>query len=159
MHDIASNSRTPDGADRMTIETTSRRRFIAMALVAAATPLAAALASSTAMAQTTKKPATKPVTQKPAAPVKAAAAAPAAAPTPATANLPKLSTANPQAAALSYTEDASKVVNPAHQPGSHCANCTLYKGVAGQAYGPCTLFPQNSVAAKGWCAGWVKKPA
>ncbi|MBF6023478.1 high-potential iron-sulfur protein [Lysobacter niastensis] len=71
--------------------------------------------------------------------------------------LPKLPLDNPTAKALAYTENAASVKHPSFKPGSHCANCNLYKGVAGQAYGPCQLFPQNSVAAKGWCSGWAKK--
>ena len=71
--------------------------------------------------------------------------------------LPKLPLDNAQAKALAYTEDASKVKHPSFKPGSHCANCNLYKGAKGEAYGPCQIFPQHSVAAKGWCAGWVKK--
>jgi hypothetical protein len=47
--------------------------------------------------------------------------------------------------------------HPAFKPGSNCTNCTFYKGAAGAATGPCQLFPQHSVAAKGWCSGWAKK--
>ena len=47
--------------------------------------------------------------------------------------------------------------NATFKPGRECSNCMLYKGTAGQAYGPCQLFPKNSVAAKGWCSAWVKK--
>ncbi|GAB3745905.1 high-potential iron-sulfur protein [Lysobacter olei] len=71
--------------------------------------------------------------------------------------LPKLTAANPQAKALAYTENAAAVKHPVFKAGSNCANCTLYKGAKGQAYGPCTLFPQNTVAAKGWCSAWAKK--
>ncbi len=111
----------------MTAKDPSRRRFISMALVAAATPVAISLMPSQAKA------------------------APAAA-------LPKLPLTNPQAKALSYTEDAKTAKSPAYKAGTSCADCIQYKGAAGQAYGPCTLFPSNTVAAKGWCAGWGKKP-
>lgn len=73
------------------------------------------------------------------------------------ADLPKLTPADPAAKALAYTEDAAAVKHPAFKPGSHCANCNFYKGAAGAAYGPCQLFPKNSVAAKGWCSAWAKK--
>ncbi|WP_240097963.1 high-potential iron-sulfur protein [Thermomonas flagellata] len=73
------------------------------------------------------------------------------------AQLPKLSPTDTAAKALSYTEDASTVKNPAHKPGSDCGNCNFYKGAAGSAYGPCQLFPKNSVASKGWCSAWAKK--
>jgi hypothetical protein len=78
------------------------------------------------------------------------AAAPAAA-------LPKLPLTNPQAKALAYTENAATVKNPLFKAGSDCANCNFYKGAKGQAYGPCQMFPQNSVSAKGWCSAWAKK--
>src|SRR5262245_29835451 len=67
---------------------------------------------------------------------------------PKAAKLPKLPLDNPQAKALAYTEDASTVKHPQFKPGSHCANCNLYKGAKGEAYGPCQIFPQHSVAAK-----------
>ena len=69
--------------------------------------------------------------------------------------LPKLSLSNPQAKALSYTEDATKTTNPAHKPGSTCANCQFFTA----ATGACTLFAGFSVAPKGWCAAWAKKAA
>lgn len=71
--------------------------------------------------------------------------------------LPKLSAADPTAKALAYSENAAAVKHPAYKPGSSCANCNFFKGAAGQASGPCTLFPKNSVAAKGWCSAWAKK--
>jgi hypothetical protein len=80
---------------------------------------------------------------------------PAGAATPA--QLPKLTLDNAQAKALGYTDNAATTKHAMHKPGSTCSNCALYQGAAGQAYGPCTLFPQNSVAAKGWCSGWAKK--
>lgn len=76
---------------------------------------------------------------------------------PAAAKLPKLPLDNSQAKALAYTEDAGSVKSPLHKAGSRCDNCNLYKGIKGEAYGPCQIFPQHSVAAKGWCSGWAKK--
>ena len=73
------------------------------------------------------------------------------------ATLPKLAVTDPTAKALAYTENAAAVKHPAFKPASNCANCNFYKGAKGQAYGPCTLFPKNSVAAKGWCSAWAKK--
>ncbi len=128
----------------MTQNDFSRRRFIAMALVAAAAPVANTLAAPQAAA-------TKPAAKKAATPAKAAPAAKTGT------TLPKLPLTDPQAKALAYTENAATVKHPAYKPGSDCANCMLYTGSPKQAYGPCTLFPKHSVAAKGWCAGWVKK--
>ena len=76
---------------------------------------------------------------------------------PAAAKLPKLPLDNPQAKALAYTENAATVKNPLFKPGSRCDNCNFYKGATGQAYGPCQMFPQHSVAAPGWCSAWAKK--
>ena len=76
---------------------------------------------------------------------------------PPAANLPKLPLDNPQAKALAYTENAATVKNPVFKPGSRCDNCNFYKGAKGQAYGPCQMFPQHSVAAPGWCSAWAKK--
>lgn len=107
----------------------SRRRFLNIALVSAA---AAPLALSSLQAD---------------------AAAPAASKT-----LPKLPLTDAAAKALAYSENAAAVKHAAFKAGSNCANCNLYKGAKGQAYGPCTIFPKNTVAAKGWCSAWVKKP-
>ena len=109
----------------------SRRRFLTTAVAAAA---AAPLALSGLHAQ---------------------AAAPAA--TPAAKPLPKLPLTDNAAKALAYTENAAAVKHAAFKAGSNCANCNLYKGAKGQAYGPCTIFPKNTVAAKGWCSAWAKK--
>lgn len=76
---------------------------------------------------------------------------------PAAKALPKLPLDNPQAKALSYVEKTAGLKHPAFKAGSDCANCAFYKGAAGSATGPCQLFPQHSVAAKGWCSGWAKK--
>ena len=108
----------------------SRRRFLTIAVVAAASaPLALCSLGASA-----------------------AAPAPAAAKP-----LPKLLLTDPTAKALAYAEDATKVKHAAFKPGSNCLNCNFYKGAKGAASGPCTLFPKNSVAAKGWCSAWAKK--
>ena len=108
----------------------SRRRFLSIALVAAASaPLALR-------------------------PLSAGAAAPAPA---AAKPLPKLAVTDPTAKALAYAEDATKVKHASFKAGSNCINCNFYKGAKGAATGPCTLFPKNSVAGKGWCSAWAKK--
>lgn len=74
------------------------------------------------------------------------------------ADLPHLDTNDAAAKALSYTEDATTATsNAAFKPGSNCVNCQFYKGVATDAYAPCTLFAGKAVNAKGWCAGYSKK--
>lgn len=77
------------------------------------------------------------------------------------ADLPKLDPNDPVAKALMYVEDAAKVDKakaPQFKPDQNCANCLQIKGDTG-AYRPCNAFPGKTVAAKGWCSAWVKKPA
>ena len=114
-------------------------------------------------------PAAAPISGGPAAdaaPAPAAMPAPAPAPTssPAaatsSADLPMVDPADPAAAALHYTADASQVVaatNPTHQPGQACANCALYAGQPGAAAGPCPLYVGHQVSAKAWCSAYTKK--
>lgn len=67
---------------------------------------------------------------------------------------------NAQAMALGYAADSTKVdakKYPKHAPTQLCSNCTLYTGKAGEASGPCGIFPGKHVAAKGWCTAYVKK--
>jgi len=66
----------------------------------------------------------------------------------------------PQAAALGYVTDATKVDKakyPNYAAGQDCATCQLYQGKAGDATGGCPLFAGKTVAAKGWCSAFVKK--
>ncbi len=63
--------------------------------------------------------------------------------------------------ALKYTHDAS-TVDPADrlQPAEDqtCANCMLIQGNEGDEWRPCPLFPNQVVAAAGWCSAWAPKP-
>jgi hypothetical protein len=59
----------------------------------------------------------------------------------------------PQAVALKYAADASKVGDPAHKPGSQCANCQFFTA----ASGACQIFPGYAVKPSGWCQAWAKK--
>lgn len=68
---------------------------------------------------------------------------------------------DPQAKALGYAADSTKVdikSNPTHKVEQKCSNCLQYTGKAGDARGGCNLFPARSVAATGWCRVWVQKP-
>jgi hypothetical protein len=67
---------------------------------------------------------------------------------------------DPQAVALGYVDDAAKVDKsryPKFDPSQRCATCQLYAGAAGSASGPCPIYQNKLVAAKGWCSTWVKK--
>ena len=67
---------------------------------------------------------------------------------------------DPQAAALAYKVDGTKVDKakfPKFVAGSNCANCALYQAKAGAAAGGCPLFAGKQVSAKAWCSAWAKK--
>ena len=67
---------------------------------------------------------------------------------------------DPQATALGYKADASKV-DKAKQPkfaaGQNCGNCALFQGKASDAAGGCPLFAGKKVATKGWCSAYNKR--
>ena len=69
--------------------------------------------------------------------------------------------ASPQAKALGYIHDASKVdtkANPMYKPGQFCHNCIQFTGKPTDAQGPCNLFPGKVVKGAGWCKVWALKP-
>jgi hypothetical protein len=68
------------------------------------------------------------------------------------ADQPLLSPADPDAAKVKYTEDASK---EASAKGNKCATCGLYEGPNNSTQGPCQLFPNKLVEAAGWCNSWA----
>jgi hypothetical protein len=73
---------------------------------------------------------------------------------------PKVDEADPQAVALGYKQDSTKVdakKYPKHDASQTCATCQLFQGKAGDAAGACPLFAGKQVAAAGWCSAWVKK--
>lgn len=73
-----------------------------------------------------------------------------------------LSESDPQATALGYKADATKVDKtkyPQHQAGQVCSGCNFYQGKATEAMAPCQLFGGKQVAAKGWCSGYAAKAA
>lgn len=76
--------------------------------------------------------------------------------------LERLSENDPQAKALSYVHDASKIdsaAQPRYEEGQVCANCALYTGKSGEEWGGCSLFPGKAVNAAGWCSAYVPKPS
>ncbi len=71
-----------------------------------------------------------------------------------------LTEADPQATALGYKADTTKVdakKYPNHVNAQTCATCQLYTGKPADASGPCPIFGGKMVASKGWCSAWVKK--
>ena len=80
-----------------------------------------------------------------------AAAAPAA----------KLDVGDPQAKALGYVLDTTKVdakANPTHKPEQKCSICVQWQGKATDAEAPCAIFAGKLVAGPGWCKVYAKKP-
>jgi len=71
----------------------------------------------------------------------------------AAADLPLLSTDDPAAQKVKYTEDAS--TSKSGTKGNNCGTCALYEGAYNSAQGPCQLFPGKHVKAAGWCSAWA----
>lgn len=72
----------------------------------------------------------------------------------------KVDEKDPQAVALGYKHDSTKVDKvkyPNHVPAQQCSNCQLFQGKAGEATGGCPLFAGKVVAATGWCSAYSKK--
>jgi hypothetical protein len=67
-----------------------------------------------------------------------------------------VSESDPAAAALKYKMDATKAADR-KDAKALCSNCNFYTGKPADANGPCAVFGGKLVAAKGWCASWVKK--
>ena len=73
---------------------------------------------------------------------------------------PKLEESDPQAIALGYKQDSTKVDGkkyPNHANAQTCGTCQLFLGKAGDAAGGCPLFAGKQVAGAGWCSAWAKK--
>lgn len=73
---------------------------------------------------------------------------------------PKLSESDPQAVALGYKDDTTKVdakKYPKHTPDQKCTNCQLYQGKPTDPLAACALFAGKQVAGPGWCSAWNKK--
>lgn len=73
---------------------------------------------------------------------------------------PMVNEKDPQAVALGYSADTSKVdakKYPKHAATQQCSNCQLFVGKPTDAAGGCGIFAGKAVAAKGWCSAYVKK--
>jgi hypothetical protein len=69
---------------------------------------------------------------------------------------------DPQAKALGFVPDASKVsaaANPTFKAGQKCSTCAQYQGKAADAAAGCNIFVGHTVPAGGWCKVWAAKPA
>ena len=73
---------------------------------------------------------------------------------------PVLNEADPQAVALGYKADNTKVDKsryPQHAATQMCNGCSFYQGKATDAMARCELFAGQQVAGKGWCIAWATK--
>jgi hypothetical protein len=73
-----------------------------------------------------------------------------------------LSESDPQAIALGYKADTTKVDTkkyPKHTNQQKCTNCQVFVGKSDAAVGGCPLFAGKQVAGPGWCSAWAKKAA
>jgi High potential iron-sulfur protein len=64
---------------------------------------------------------------------------------------------DPNAKALNYVADASKVdarVSPTFKVGQHCGLCAHYRGKQTDPVAGCEIFMGHSVPAPGWCMVW-----
>ena len=76
------------------------------------------------------------------------------------ATAPMVNEKDPQALALAYVANTTKVdaaKYPKHTSAQMCSNCQLYSGKPNEAAGPCPLFAGKLVAANGWCNAYIKK--
>jgi len=72
----------------------------------------------------------------------------------------ELAETDPQAVALGYRHDATKVdatKYPAWAAGHVCSNCQLFQGKPSDTWGPCGVMAGKLVNAKGWCVAWARK--
>jgi hypothetical protein len=72
----------------------------------------------------------------------------------------KLEESDPQATALGYKADSTKVDKakfPKHTADQMCNNCQFFQGKPADAMAPCTLFAGKQVQGKGWCSAYNKK--
>jgi hypothetical protein len=127
---------------------TSRRRFLKYL------GSSAALTGVTACGGSDDAPATRVESTPGAEPAEAQPSVPA------TARLTPLTDDDPQALALAYVSDASKIdrkAQPRFEPGQACGNCALFMGAEDAESGPCSIFPGRLVAATGWCSVYAAK--
>lgn len=80
---------------------------------------------------------------------------------PAAGKLPLISVDDPQAKALGYVLDTTKVdqkANPMHKPDQKCSNCLHWGGAPTDPTASCAIFGGKGVVGPGWCKVWAKKP-
>jgi High potential iron-sulfur protein len=76
------------------------------------------------------------------------------------ANLTPLDPSDPQAKALGFATDTSKVdpsAHPTYKPGQRCGTCQQYQGKPTDPTAACLIFAGHSVPSAGWCMVWTQR--
>ena len=71
-----------------------------------------------------------------------------------------VSEADPQAQALGYKTEGSKVdikKHPNYAASQSCSGCALFQGKTSDSSASCAVFGDKLVAGKGWCGAWTKR--
>jgi hypothetical protein len=68
------------------------------------------------------------------------------------AELPLIAEDDPEAKAVKYVEDGTKVKDAM---GNRCDTCAIYQGKDGASQGSCQIFKSKLVKAAGWCTSWA----
>ena len=77
------------------------------------------------------------------------------------ADMPLLEPSDPQAKALGFVTDTSKLdaaAYPTYKPGQKCSSCVQYQGKQSDATAGCNIFAGHAVPASGWCSVWTQRP-
>lgn len=72
----------------------------------------------------------------------------------------RLDEKDPQAQALGYVHDTTKVDAkkfPKHAASQKCSNCQLFAGKPTDAWATCPIFAGKQVAGNGWCSAYARK--
>jgi High potential iron-sulfur protein len=67
---------------------------------------------------------------------------------------------HPQASAMGYRADASKIDTAKFAnfaPGQKCQECQMFRAQQSESSGQCAIFPGKLVSATGWCSAYIKK--
>ncbi|MGH8821629.1 MAG: high-potential iron-sulfur protein [Rhodoferax sp.] len=67
---------------------------------------------------------------------------------------------DPQAVALGYNQDTTKIdakKYPKHTVAQHCSDCQLFQPMGTATTGHCPLYAGKLVDTNGWCSAWTKK--
>jgi hypothetical protein len=72
----------------------------------------------------------------------------------------RLQESDPEATAVAYTLDNTKVDKarfPKRQAGDRCGTCKAFIGKPGNEWGECALIDDKAVNSNAWCSSFVLK--